>query len=118
MIVRGTDGVDANASVGECESGEQTRFRVSNGVNGCNRPRIGADCFEIIGRGFFRYGDDKRVECLAMFEEAVDVLVNIWSERIRHDAPESERAMAEFASTLKPSGDAALGQNFAGTVEK
>src|SRR5262249_15821254 len=51
-------------------------------------------------------------------EEAVDIFIDVGRERIRNNAPESERAMAEFAPALKPSGDAALRQRFAGTVDK
>ena len=53
-----------------------------------------------------------------MLEEAVDIFIDVGSERIRDNAPESERAMAEFAPALKPSGYAALRQRFARTVDK
>src|SRR5215475_12828250 len=53
-----------------------------------------------------------------MLEEAVNIFIDVGSERIRDNAPESKRAMAEFAPALKPSGYAALRQRFARTVDK
>jgi len=58
------------------------------------------------------------MKVLAMFEEPIDVLTDIRRERIRKDAPKSERPMSEFTSALEPSNEATFRQRFADTFNQ
>src|SRR5579884_1826354 len=110
MIVCGTDGMHPEVSVPHRELREQGSLIGPEGTNGRNGSRVCANAIEIIRGGFLRDRNYERMEGLPMFQKAIDVFVDIRREWVRKDTAKTERAMAEFAPSLKPANETAVDQ--------
>src|SRR5262245_37192780 len=118
MIICGTDSSDAKVNILHCELREQIPLRIIDGIDRSNSSCIGAYLLEILGRCLFGNRDNEGMKAFTMLQKPVDVFVDEGRERSGQNTSESQRAMPEFTSALKPADKAAGRQCLARICDK